>query len=63
MIGAIAFEYGIPLDEVSTQRASLETAFMEMTHDSVEFRADRRPARNALTHQQPTRELAVERIS
>lgn len=39
-IGAIAFEQGIPLDELSTQRASLETAFMELTHDSVEFRAD-----------------------
>jgi ABC-2 type transport system ATP-binding protein len=40
-IGAIAFEQGIPLNELSTQRASLEAAFMELTHDSVEFRADR----------------------
>jgi ABC-2 type transport system ATP-binding protein len=38
-IGAIAFENGIPLNELSTQRASLETAYMEMTNDSVEFRA------------------------
>jgi ABC-2 type transport system ATP-binding protein len=38
-IGAIAFEHGIPLNELSTQRASLETAFMELTHDSVEYRA------------------------
>jgi ABC-2 type transport system ATP-binding protein len=44
-IGAIAFEQGIPLDELSTQRASLETAFMELTHDSVEFRAERGPVR------------------
>ena len=43
-IGAIAFEYGIPLNELSTQRASLEDAFMELTHDSVEFQADRGPA-------------------
>lgn len=43
-IGAIAFEQGIPLNELSTQRASLEDAFMEMTRDSVEFRADRGPA-------------------
>ena len=43
VIGAIAFEHGIPLNELSTQRASLETAFMELTHDSVEFRADRGP--------------------
>jgi ABC-2 type transport system ATP-binding protein len=40
-IGAIAFEQRIPLNELSTQRASLEAAFMELTHDSVEFRADR----------------------
>ena len=45
-IGAIAFEHGIPLNELSTQRASLEAAFMEMTHDSVEFRADRGQARD-----------------
>ncbi|MDQ3654580.1 MAG: ATP-binding cassette domain-containing protein [Chloroflexota bacterium] len=45
-IGAIAFEQGIPLNELSTQRASLEAAFMELTHDSVEFRADRGPTPN-----------------
>ncbi len=44
-IGAIAFEQGIPLNELSTERASLEAAFMELTYDSVEFRADRGPAR------------------
>ena len=43
LVGAIAFEQGIPLNELSTQRASLEAAFMELTHDSVEFRADRGP--------------------
>jgi ABC-2 type transport system ATP-binding protein len=43
-IGAIAFEHGIPLNELATQRASLEDAFMELTRDSVEFRADRGPA-------------------
>ncbi|MGI8485890.1 MAG: ABC transporter ATP-binding protein [Thermomicrobiales bacterium] len=45
LVGAIAFEQGIPLNELSTQRASLEAAFMELTYDSVEFRADRGPAR------------------
>jgi ABC-2 type transport system ATP-binding protein len=40
-IGAIAYAQGIPLDELATQRASLEAAFMELTHDSVEYRADR----------------------
>jgi ABC-2 type transport system ATP-binding protein len=39
-IGAIAFEHGIALNELSTQRASLEDAFMELTRDSVEFRAE-----------------------
>jgi ABC-2 type transport system ATP-binding protein len=38
-IGAIAFEHGIPLNELATHRASLEAAFMELTHDSVEYRA------------------------
>jgi ABC-2 type transport system ATP-binding protein len=38
-IGAIAFEHGIPLDELSSQRASLESAYMELTNDSVQFRA------------------------
>ncbi|MBA3378372.1 MAG: ATP-binding cassette domain-containing protein [Chloroflexia bacterium] len=41
VIGAIAFAQGILLNELSTQRASLEAAFMELTHDSVEYRADR----------------------
>jgi ABC-2 type transport system ATP-binding protein len=44
-IGAIAFELGIPLTELATHRASLEDAFMELTHDSVEFRAEQGPAR------------------
>jgi ABC-2 type transport system ATP-binding protein len=43
-IGAIAFSQGIPLNELSTQRASLEAAFMELTADSVVYRAQRGPA-------------------
>lgn len=46
-IGAIAFEQGIALNELSTQRASLEAAFMELTHDSVEYRAERSPSATA----------------
>jgi ABC-2 type transport system ATP-binding protein len=38
-IGSVAFDLGVPLNELSTQRASLEAAFMELTHDSVEYRA------------------------
>jgi ABC-2 type transport system ATP-binding protein len=45
-IGAIAFQHGIPLDELSPRRASLEDAFMELTRDSVEFRAGSGPVTN-----------------
>ncbi|MFJ3789600.1 ABC transporter ATP-binding protein [Kitasatospora sp. NPDC090091] len=42
-IGALAFEHGIPLTELTTRKASLEEAFMELTADSVEYLAgDRR---------------------
>jgi ABC-2 type transport system ATP-binding protein len=39
-IGDIAFGEGIRLHELATVRASLEEAFMELTADSVEYRAD-----------------------
>jgi ABC-2 type transport system ATP-binding protein len=39
-IGDIAFGAGIRLHELATVRASLEEAFMELTADSVEYRAD-----------------------
>jgi ABC-2 type transport system ATP-binding protein len=38
-IGDIAFEHGIRLHELTVVRASLEAAFMELTADSVEYRA------------------------
>ncbi|MFJ7778751.1 ATP-binding cassette domain-containing protein [Streptomyces yangpuensis] len=38
-IGALALEHRIPLDELTTRTASLETAFMELTADSVEHLA------------------------
>jgi ABC-2 type transport system ATP-binding protein len=38
-IGDIAFEQGIRLHELTTVRASLEEAFMELTASSVEFHA------------------------
>ncbi|MDQ3654851.1 MAG: ATP-binding cassette domain-containing protein [Chloroflexota bacterium] len=61
-VGAIAFEQGILLTELASQRASLEDAFMEMTRDSVEYRAGSGRFQNATDHQLPTRELAAERI-
>lgn len=38
-IGRIAAEQGIELHELTPRRASLEAAFMELTGDSVEYRA------------------------
>jgi ABC-2 type transport system ATP-binding protein len=37
--GDIAFENGVRLHELTVVRASLEAAFMELTADSVEYRA------------------------
>jgi ABC-2 type transport system ATP-binding protein len=37
-IGDIAFERRLALHELSPQHASLEEAFMELTHDSVDYR-------------------------
>lgn len=38
-IGDIALERSIGLHELTPRRASLEAAFMDLTHDSVEYRA------------------------
>jgi ABC-2 type transport system ATP-binding protein len=38
-IGTAAFEAGLPVYELTAHRASLEEAFMELTHDSVDYRA------------------------
>lgn len=40
-IGDLAVGLGIALHELTPQMASLEEAFMELTHDSVEFHGDR----------------------
>ena len=39
-IGDLAFSEGIRLHELTTVRASLEEAFMELTASSVEYHAD-----------------------
>jgi ABC-2 type transport system ATP-binding protein len=36
---ALLTEAGVPFAEVSTHRATLEEAYMELTRESVEFRA------------------------
>lgn len=38
-IGTIAWKSHLPLFELTTQQASLEEAFIEMTHESVEYRS------------------------
>lgn len=38
-IGELAAAHGLTLHELATQHASLEDAFMEMTHDSVDYRS------------------------
>ena len=38
-VGDLAAEAGLALHELTPVRASLEEAFMELTHDSVEYRA------------------------
>jgi len=39
-VGDLAAEHAIALHELSPQTASLEEAFMELTRDSVDFRAE-----------------------
>jgi len=43
-VGDLAFDHGVRLHELTVVRASLEAAFMELTADSVEYRADESPA-------------------
>ena len=42
-VGDVAFGAGVVLHELSTHRASLEQAFMELTADSVEYQATAQP--------------------
>ena len=42
-VGDLAFDHGVRLHELTVVRASLEEAFMELTADSVEYRAGEAP--------------------
>jgi len=44
-VGDLALEHAVPLQELTVVRASLEEAFMELTEDSVEYRARAEGAR------------------
>lgn len=57
-IGDLAAAAGIPLHELTQQRASLEAAFMELTDDSVDYRGERPPKQP-----RPASALAGERTS
>jgi ABC-2 type transport system ATP-binding protein len=59
-IGETAASNGIVLHELSPRRASLEAAFMELTHDAVEYRADG-TAPDLADIQETARELTSER--
>ncbi|WP_306321526.1 MULTISPECIES: ATP-binding cassette domain-containing protein [unclassified Streptomyces] len=43
-IGRLAAANGLPLFELTPQTASLEQAFMDLTHDTVEYQATTKPA-------------------
>jgi ABC-2 type transport system ATP-binding protein len=51
-VGELAAAHGIVLHELSSQHASLEEAFMELTGDSVEYRAETQDAHRAQPGQQ-----------
>jgi len=61
-VGALAAEHGVQLNELTVVRASLEEAFMELTADSVEYRAGAEGAQGQPAGPgqpgQPPRELA-----
>jgi ABC-2 type transport system ATP-binding protein len=57
-VGDLAFDHGVRLHELTVVRASLEAAFMELTADSVEYRAGQRPGDEpaAASHEDATRD-------
>ena len=58
-VGALAFDHGVQLNELTVVRASLEEAFMEFTGDSVEYRAGAEGAQGQPAGPgQPPQELA-----
>jgi ABC-2 type transport system ATP-binding protein len=59
-VGALALKHGVQLEELTVVGASLEAAFMELTADSVEYRAGAEGAHaQPADPGQPPRELAA----
>ena len=52
-VGDLAFDHGVRLHELTVVRASLEEAFMELTADSVEYRAGQGPGDAPAANGQP----------
>ena len=48
-VGQAALEHRILLHHLATQRASLEEAFMELTHDAIEYHTEALPGLSAAT--------------
>jgi len=55
-VGDLAFEHGVRLHELTVVRASLEAAFMELTADSVEYRAESHGGQPPAAEQAPAPE-------
>jgi ABC-2 type transport system ATP-binding protein len=52
-VGDLAYDHGVRLHELTVVRASLEEAFMELTADSVEYRAGQGPGDQPAADGQP----------
>jgi ABC-2 type transport system ATP-binding protein len=62
-VGDIAFEHGVRLHELTVVRASLEAAFMELTADSVEYRAAGDEPGQPPAPGEPAPELAAQELA
>jgi ABC-2 type transport system ATP-binding protein len=62
-VGDIAFEHGVRLHELTVVRASLEAAFMELTADSVEYRAAGDEPGRPPAPGEPAPELAAQELA
>ena len=59
LVGDVAAANGITIHELSLQQVTLEEAFMELTHDSVEYRTDTHDSEPTETRSLVTQESAA----
>ena len=57
-VGQLAYSTGVPLNELSLKRASLEDAFMQLTGDSVQYHGNTPPVIAEQSNQEPTNQEA-----